>query len=499
MSDDHDAPPLSPSDSHEVASPDEILPVTDTALLGWARQFIEELAGGQHAGLHSLEHEPFERHVALAQVVPEKLRDRRAAVRRAAAWVAGAADVHDEETVPLLIRLIRDQSPLTRMAGAWACREIGADAAEAVPALAAALEDSDGGVRFAAAYGLQGIGPAAAPAVPALLAVAEAGGPGHLRAAVVRALADIAPDAPAVRELMLRGLGDPDGRLTFFATCGVARAEAVPAEAVTRLVTNLASADPYLLTVTAWAVGRATGDPEGGAAPALLTALGRAHWMQIEHNELPIEESVSIRPDLADALVPHLSVTDDADYEDFRRRFFRHAFHPTPTAETAWVDALVSHPWYLKVQRRRFGHPSSAAERATIRELVTEAKARFATRLWKNPTLGLTPAAHALLPGFIKNHCRNIAWRLRRRVGERAGQSGGDMREAADPQAGSVGAADVWEVLETHLPADEREAARLVWFVGHSIGEAAALLNLTPSQVKTRLANARARLAPRLR
>lgn len=473
------------------------------ALLPWARQFIEEVAAGEHADRHSLEDVPFERHVALARVVPEALRDRRAAVRRAAAWVAGATDVLDEETVPLLVRLLRDRAPLTRMAGAWACGEIGEDAAAAVPALAAALGDRSGGVRFAAACALRGIGPPAAPAVPALLDVVRTLPAGNLRKAAVRALADIAPDAPAVREVVLQALAHPDRGQQLAGAYGVARATDAPAAALPQLRSNLASADPYLVTVTAWAVGKLADARGPSVAPALLDALKRMHWIRIEYSEEPGDECVSIRPVLGSTLERHLPETDDPRYEDFRLTFFLHVFHPAPAADTRWIDEIVTHPWYLKLQRRRFGHPAGAAEREAVREMVRDAQAAFAERMMRNPTLGVTPDAYASLPGFIKNHCRNIAWRLRqRRRKERARRTEQDVTGTADPTAptGSSpdGGIEVLEVIEVYLQPEEREVARLVWLLGHTIPEAAALLSLTASQVKTRLEKAKQRLAARI-
>jgi hypothetical protein len=493
----------------ESGMSDDVPPVTDGALLRWARGFIEALARGEHADLHSLddpEEYPFERHVALAQVVPEMLRTRRAPVQRAAAWVAGAADVHDERTVPLLVRLLRDRAPLTRMAGAWACKEIGEDAATAVPALVAALKDPDGGVRLAAVCALRGIGVAAA-AVPALLDIANSASAGDLRSEAVKALADIAPDDLAVREIVLRALESADRVEQFAGAYGVALTTSAPAGALPRLTANLASADPYLVTVTAWAVGKLA-DTRGqtpAPAPALLDALKRMHWMRIEHKELepdePDGEFVSIRPVLGEALEPHLPASADPDpqFEDFRLTFFLHVFRPAPAGDTRWVDEIVTHPWYLKIQRARFGHPAGAAERAAVREMVQEAQAKFAARLLKNPTLGVAPADYVALPGFIKNHCRNIAWRLRhRRRKGWAGRVDLDVSGAADPRAAEAGA-EVLEIIETFLPAEEREAARLVFVLGYSIAEAAAALSLTASQVKTRLGHAKRRLAARLR
>ena len=74
--------------------------------------------------------------------------------------------------------------------------------------------------------------------------------------------------------------------------------------------------------------------------------------MRIEYFELPGEEFISIRPTFGEALTQVLPATDDHAYEYFRLRFFSLVFHPT-----------------------------SAAEREAIRQLVSEAQAKFATRL----------------------------------------------------------------------------------------------------------------------
>jgi RNA polymerase sigma factor (sigma-70 family) len=504
---DHDNPHPSPPQGPDETEPSvDVPPVTDEAILRWARRFIEELAKGEHADLHSLEGEPFERHVALAQVVPEKLRDRRDTVRRAAAWVAGAADVHDEQTIPLLSRFLRDRSPHTRMAAAWACREIGADAAAAVPTLIAALEDPNDGVRYAAVCALRGIGPAAATAIPALIDTANTAPPGELRADTVKAVADIAPDDPAVQELVIQALKDPDRAQRFAGAYGIAQAADVPAEALMVLAGNLESADPSLVTVTAWAIGKLAAVEGQSPAPALLEALKRMHWLRIAYNEVPGDEFVSIRPVIGDALKPHLPVSDDPDpeFEDFRLMFFLHVFRPSPPANNNWIDEIVHHRWYLKVQRRRFGRAASTAERTAIREMVREAQAKLAVRMLKNPTLGVTPADYGRLTGFIWYHARNIAWRLRKR---RAAQTrrelpgddiGLDLQQQAAPDSGDDIERELTELIDAHLPADEQDVARLRWVERWTISETAAALGLTPSQVRTREKNARQRLAAQL-
>lgn len=487
-----------------VSTSDNIVPVIDPDVLDWAGGFIDALARGEYSDLHTLDDLSFNQHVALAQVVPEKLRDRQAAVRRAAAWVAGAADVVDDRTVPLLVRLLRDRSASTRMAAAWACGELGEDAAEAVPALVAALGDRDNGVQAAAVCGLGGIRAAAASAIPALIAFVAAQPAGGIRARAIRALAEIGPEVAEVQRVLEGALEGPDPDEQFAAAYGMGLVADPPTGASERLTGILAAADPYLVTVTVWALGKLAGRLGPNLAPALLDALRRMHWLRIEHNELPGDEFVSIRPEIGEALARHLPATDDADYEDFRLKFFLHVFHPPATKDPAWIDDLVNHRWYLKIQRRRFGHPGSAAERAAIRDLVREAQAKFAERMLRNPTLGLSPADYARLPGFIRNHCRNIAWRLReRRRKDRAHYSGPDVERVADPRpsgaASNAAGAEVLEVIETYLPAPERDVARLILLLDHTIPEAAAALDLTPSQVKTRLANAKRRLAERLR
>lgn len=273
-----------------------------------------------------------------------------------------------------------------------------------------------------------------------------------------------------------------------------------PPEAAALLATGLESADPPLLTITAWALGRLNDAHGPTVVPALLTALRRTHWLQIEHSELPGQEFVSIRPVFRDALRGHLPASADPDpeYEDFRLLFFMHVFHPARDDIKDWVAEIVSHRWYLKLQRRRFGHPAGTAARAAVREMVLEAWAKFTERILENPTLGVTPADYAHLPGFIKNHCRNIAWRIReRRKKDRAGRIDLDVSRAADTRAADDGM-EVLDTLQTALPAEEREVARLVLLLDFTVAQAAAQLNLSHSQVKTRLKHARRRLADRL-
>ena len=475
------------------------------ALLAWACQFIEDLAQGRDRQRYSLEDLSVEQHAALALVAEDWLTHRRSTIRRAAAWVVGAADVHAEDAPVLLCRLLHDRVVRVRMAAAWACAEFGAAVETILPGLVEALGDPNDGVRFAAVSSLGELGERASPAVEVLIAIAASSDQERIRAMALKSLADIAPNHPGVQTLLARSLehAGTDGR--FFAAYGIGQAASCPEVGVRGLTANIESVDPYLVQISAWAIGK-LGNLSARATPAILTAMKRLHWLQIEHSELQGQESVSIRPDFTDALERILPTTDDTDYQDFRLRFFSLVFHPTPLEQTEWIDEIVNHPWYLKLQRRRFGHPTNASERQAIREMVRDAQEKFANRLRKNPTLGLSPEEYKLLPGFIKNHCRNIAWRL---LKQKAGpQKKGTPRSAStfasstdtDGSADAGGSTEevhrrLREFIDAHLPEDEREVARCRWTLHYTIAETASFLNLTPSQVKTREGKARATAA----
>lgn len=96
---------------------------------------------------------------------------------------------------------------------------------------------------------------------------------------------------------------------------------------------------------------------------------------------------------------------DDDLFDDFRKRFFT-----LPNdLEGDRIAMLMHHPWYVRIQRARFGRATTVPERWRIEELLADAQSRFALRLWKNPMLGIQVEQEHLLPGFIRNHARSIA------------------------------------------------------------------------------------------
>jgi len=483
-------------EASQTIDSEDVAPTTDQQLLSWAKQFIREVADGRHDTLYSLDEFTFEQHTALAQAAPQAMRHRSSKIRRAAAWVVSMLEVVSDEVVPLLRRLLRDRIALVRMAAAWACGEMGTEAGAAVSDLMECLRDKNSGVRFAAVCALDSLGLEASAAVEPLLEVVKTTTKEQHRFMAIKALADIDPRHPAVQELIERELESPVGDQQFVAAYGVAQAESGSDAVVSRLVKNLQTANPYIAVISAWAIGKLK-NRDQDTVPSLLAALKRMEWLQIEHSEEPGQEFISIRPDFRDALQQTLPRTDDLEYEDFRLKFFLHVFRPTPPENNSWVDEIVNHPWYLKIQRRRFGHPANAFQRNAIRELVQDAQAKFAQRLLKNPTLGVRPEDHRLLPGFIRNHCRNIAWRLRRKhQAEWAGRVSGNIENVADWRRATsddttLVVAELKEFIESQLPDEERDVARFRWILRFSIAETAAALSLTKSMVKTREKNAR--------
>jgi hypothetical protein len=151
----------------------------------------------------------------------------------------------------------------------------------------------------------------------------------------------------------------------------------------------------------------------------------------------------------------------------------------------------------LKLQRRRFGHPASAAERQVIDEMMTEARQKFAVRMLKNPTLGVKPDSYMKLPKFIKNHCRNIAWRLRlsrTKIMSRASSQGIGLIPASfnpDQAEQNELVHRIAQFIETQLTSEQRSVADCRWFKRLTIAETSAALRMTPSQVKTREKQAR--------
>lgn len=161
------------------------------------------------------------------------------------------------------------------MAAAWACAKLGHDGKATVPGLIETLSDRNDGVRFAAVSALGQLGELAAAAVKPLLAVAASTEKEHICEMATKALADIAPRNPAVQELLIHRLdsANPD---RLFAAYGIGQGGNCSEAGVSGLAACLETADPYLVQIAAWAVGK-LGKVGERATPALLGAMKRLH------------------------------------------------------------------------------------------------------------------------------------------------------------------------------------------------------------------------------
>ena len=226
----------------------------------------------------------------------------------------------------------------------------------------------------------------------------------------------------------------------------------------------------------------------------------KSHWITIPDERVRLD----VRSGVVEALDELVPLADDELFNDFRQRFFHHAFHPEPLADARWIEELVQHPWYLKVQRRRFPNPHNREERYERQAMLEEAQEKFAVRLLRNPTLGLKLEKWQLLPGYIRNHTRNIAWRIRKKHKQSHLQlAGSELEQVAvttDMPNRIVDQellGELWDFITTKLSEEEAYVALFRWRLGWSLNETASALGLSKSQVMTREKNARAALRSR--
>ncbi len=467
----------------------------DEALLEWAARFIRRLAKGRYPRLHSLERFRDDEHRALAEMLPWSLRNHRWRVRQAGAWVLSQLHFQPLDYVELLGGLFTDPHPLVRASASWAVGELGEDAIPLLPWLIAAMGDHHKGVRFAAISALKELGPLAAESVPALVRIAQHGCELE-KTAATRAIAFIHPTHAEVQSTLLNVArsGNTDGLL--FAVYGLGRAAISDPHVIAVLVERLDDEDAWNSFFTVWALGR-FGDSAFEAVPGVLKKLQESLWITIPDEGVRL----NVRPDVVDALDDLVPMGDDELFHDFRKIFFQHAFHPQPLNDARWIETLVQHPWYLKVQRRRFPNPLDREERNVRNALVEQAQDKFTIRLLRNPTLGLTPEKWPLLPGYIRNHTRNIAWRSRKKQQQSHAQlADGELEQVAVTTNGPFPFIDqelltkVWDFITTKLSEEEAYVALFRWRLGWSLKETAAAMGLSKSQVMTREKNARAAL-----
>lgn len=259
---------------------------------------------------------------------------------------------------------------------------------------------------------------------------------------------------------------------------------------------SLDDPDPQVRVAAATHLHLAKDDPNANV-PRLLKTLAT----DLREDDNLVYSREFVEQQVGDALVPR----DDPDLQDFVLLFLRTAFHPGAIERGEWANAVVNHSFVRKILRRRLRHLEAARPEQyppqVIDDLMDEGKSRLLLRLTKNPTLGLVPDRFLELPGYIRNHLRNIAWRL----GQQRQKN--DSRSAdADIEAVAVTTnepdrvvdqdllGELWDFVTTKLSEEEAYVALCRWRLGWSLNETASALGLSKSQVMTREKNARAAL-----
>ncbi len=147
------------------------------------------------------------------------------AVRQRAMRSVAELDGGYDKTVPALAEVVMSGQGNDRFVAAQALARIGPEATAAVPTLSALLTDPNLNIGRVCAVALGEIGPGARSAVPALLDAAE-NEDNSYRASVIRALARIAPDDPAVEKVVKRAVKDPSPEVSTTAKSELRRIEA---------------------------------------------------------------------------------------------------------------------------------------------------------------------------------------------------------------------------------------------------------------------------------
>ncbi|HEX3659370.1 MAG TPA: hypothetical protein VHV55_26515 [Pirellulales bacterium] len=203
--------------------------------------------------------------------------------------------------------------------------------------------------------------------------------------------------------------------------------------------------------------------------------------------------------EMVSELIP---VTDDEAFDGFFLKFLLSAFHPDGSDGVA---QLASDPWCKKVQlkqlRRTLG--DSASVRAP--DLLEDATQEFAVKLLKNPTLGMSPNRCRELPGFIRNHARDVAKVVYRQFLKGSYMGGAVVHEesrASSDVEQPPNQAMIAEVREQfakafheQLSLEERETLRCRLVSGMTLNDTAANLSMTVWEVRNHTDTALEKLA----
>lgn len=168
--------------------------------------------------------------------------------RRAALRALLALHASPQAVAPLLAKQLADADPSVVLPVLHTLADMGK---AGMPLLLEALKDSGG--RYWAAVALAEIGPEAAAAAEPLAALAATGEPEEKLQALLT-LAAIGEKATAATPVLIKALESNDSSLRFAAAFALGQIKAAEADAA--LQRAAADADPFLATVSSWALAR---------------------------------------------------------------------------------------------------------------------------------------------------------------------------------------------------------------------------------------------------
>lgn len=452
----------------------------------WARRFLAQLSELPASDWPSLLPLPAHGRAALFSQALEWALSQQSNERRVAASVLGELGVVTDAAVERLLKLTKDGESIVREEAAVALGGAREFADQVLPRLVELLGDAEPAVQIAALWAIQDFGNEARACQNILRRIVL--DPEHpLREPALDALPWIDSRDETNTRLFMDSLGDARAavRAAAASSLGVSVPESEQVRSV--LARQLVDPEEQVAFFCVWALGR-YGQVAEPFAPAVLHRLRTMDWVNHRREELP--DGPDLRETLRRLLQP---IPDDVLLEDFRLQFFSRVFHADAERAKAWIDSIVEHPWLRKLQRARFPRASTRAKRDQLADRIAAANAKFAFRLWKNPTLGLTPERYRELPGYIKNHLRNTAWRMRQRERSAAASLGVEPAArgpAPDKIVETIELRDTLAGLLADLPAIEATVLRCRFFESLSIAATAQRLGLSESQVKTLIARA---------
>jgi len=119
---------------------------------------------------------------------------------------------------------------------------------------------------------------------------------------------------------------------------------------------------------------------------------------------LTISDPDDVLSETARATLSRIFTTEDELYRSFALTFLTSAFRPDAITNNTWMNDVFTHPWYLNkltTEARRRRRDWWQLRSISLTEVVDTARSYFATKLLRNPTLGLDPERYATLRSLV--------------------------------------------------------------------------------------------------